>query len=151
MTPTKTVYIALGSNKGNKLDYLQSAVDAIFVKIGAVNKISKVYASPALGFKGDDFYNACITVETEFKPKKVLKELQAIESNLGRAVKLTDGYESREIDLDILLYDDEVINEKTLILPHPEMQKRKFVLQPLIDIAKDTVHPILEKMMICRS
>jgi len=145
MTPTKTVYIALGSNKGNKLDYLQSAVDAIFVKIGAVNKISKVYASPALGFKGDDFYNACIKVETEFKPKKVLKELQAIESNLGRAVKLTDGYESREIDLDILLYDDEVINEKTLIVPHPEMQKRKFVLQPLIDIAKDAVHPILEK------
>ena len=93
MTPTKIVYIALGSNKGNKLEYLQSAVGAIFVKIGLVNKISKVYTTPALGFEGADFYNACITVETELKPKKVLKELQAIESKLGRGEKTTNGYE----------------------------------------------------------
>ena len=145
MISTKSVYIALGSNKGNKLQYLQSAVDAIFERIGAVNRISKVYATPALGFEGDDFYNACIKVETELKPKKVLKELQAIESKLGRATKKLNGYESREIDLDILFYDDSIINEKTLVIPHPEMQKRKFVLQPLLDIAKDVEHPICKK------
>ena len=145
MKPTKTVYIALGSNKGHKLQYLQSAVDAIFEKVGAVKMISNVYATPALGFEGDNFYNACIEVETFLKPRKLLKTLQEIESKTGRPKKTEVGYESREIDLDILFYDFEVINEKNLIVPHPEMEKRKFVLQPLLDIAKDITHPILKK------
>lgn len=145
MKPTKTVYIALGSNKGNKLLYLQSAVDAVFKEIGTISKISKVYTTPALGFEGAVFYNACIKVETELKPKKLLKTLQEIESNLGRPQKKTEGYESREIDLDILFYDAEIINEKSLVVPHSQMHKRKFVLQPLIDIAKDVEHPVLRK------
>ena len=145
MKPTKTIHIALGSNKGNKLQYLQSAIDAIFVHIGAVKKISKVYKTPAFGFEGDDFYNACISVVTEFKPKKVLRELQAIEVELGRKSKISKGYESREIDLDILFFEDEIIEEKTLILPHPQLQNRKFVLQPLLDVAKDFKHPVLNK------
>ena len=145
MKPTKITHIALGSNKGNKLQYLQSAIDAIFVYIGSVKKISKVYKTPALGFEGDDFYNACISVETEYKPKKVLKLLQTIEVELGRKSKISKGYESREIDLDILFFEDEIIEEKALILPHPQLQKRKFVLQPLLDIAKDFSHPILNK------
>jgi 2-amino-4-hydroxy-6-hydroxymethyldihydropteridine diphosphokinase len=148
MTPTKTVYIALGSNKGNKLEYLQSAVNAIFENIGAISKISKVYKTPALGFDTEvsveDFFNACIKVETELKPKKVLVALQSIETKLGRTKKTKKGYESREIDLDILFYDDKVINKKTLVVPHPELQNRKFVLQPLQDIAKDVVHPKLD-------
>ena len=143
MTPTKIVYIALGSNKGNKLQYLQSAVDAIFDKIGLVSKISKVYATPAFGFEGDDFYNACIKVETILKPKNVLNTLQEIEAQLGRTKKTTDSYESREIDLDILLYEDVTINENILVIPHPEMHKRRFVLQPLTEIAKDVKHPVL--------
>lgn len=145
MKSAKTIYIALGSNKGNKLQYLQSAVDAIFEKIGIVNKISKVYTAPAVGFEGDNFYNACIKVETELKPKKLLKVLQEIESKLGRTKKTSVAYESREIDLDILFYDAEIIKEKTLVIPHPELHKRKFVLQPLIDIAKDFEHPVLNK------
>ncbi len=145
MISLKTVYIALGSNKGNKLQNLQAAVDAVFEKIGAVNKISKVYRTPALGFEGDDFYNACIKVETEFKPKKLLKELQEIESKLGRESKSIEGYESREIDLDILFYDNEIIVEKVLVIPHPELHKRKFVLQPLCDVDKDFDHPKLKK------
>ncbi|WP_339755956.1 2-amino-4-hydroxy-6-hydroxymethyldihydropteridine diphosphokinase [uncultured Winogradskyella sp.] len=145
MKSVKTVYIALGSNKGNKLQYLQYAVDAIFENIGLVSKISKVYTAPALGFEGDDFYNACIKVETELKPKKILKELQAIESRLGRVAKINSGYESREIDLDILFYNDEIIKEKILLIPHPELHKRRFVLQPLLDIAKELEHPVLNK------
>ena len=113
MKPTKTIHIALGSNKGNKLQYLQSAIDAIFERIGAVKKISKVYKTPAFGFEGDDFFNACITVETELRPKSVLKLLQEIELKLGRAAKTTSGYESREIDLDILFFEDEILEEKT--------------------------------------
>ncbi|MBU2929097.1 2-amino-4-hydroxy-6-hydroxymethyldihydropteridine diphosphokinase [Winogradskyella psychrotolerans] len=145
MKPTKNIHIALGSNKGNKLQYLQSAIDAIFERIGAVKKISKVYKTPAFGFEGDDFYNACITVQTELKPKRVLKLLQEIEVELGRKSKSSQGYESREIDLDIIFFEDEVIEEKTLIIPHPELQNRKFVLQPLMDISKSIQHPILKR------
>jgi deoxyguanosine kinase len=145
MRPTKPVYIALGSNKGNKLQYLQSAIDSVFEKIGVINKISKVYTTPALGFDGDDFYNACIKVETELKPKKLLKILQEIESKLGRTRKTSNTYESREIDLDILFYGDEVINEKSLLVPHPSIHLRKFVLQPLLDIGKDFEHPVFKK------
>jgi 2-amino-4-hydroxy-6-hydroxymethyldihydropteridine diphosphokinase len=145
MKLTKTIHIALGSNKGLKFENLQSAVDVIFERIGAIKKISKVYKTRALGFEGDDFYNACIAVETELRSKKVLKELQCIESELGRVAKSTNGYESREIDLDILFFEDEIITEKTLIIPHPELHKRRFVLQPLIDIAADFEHPNFKK------
>lgn len=143
MIPIKTVYIALGSNKGDKLQYLQSAVNSVFEKVGMVKKISKVYKTPAFGFDGDEFFNACIKVETELKPKKLLRTLQQIEIDLGRQKKSQDGYESREIDLDILLYEDEILEESALVIPHPEMQKRKFVLQPLCDVAKDVKHPVL--------
>ncbi|MDH7911728.1 2-amino-4-hydroxy-6-hydroxymethyldihydropteridine diphosphokinase [Winogradskyella sp. SYSU M77433] len=144
MKSVKTIYIALGSNKGDKMQYLQSAIDAVFEKVGVVKKISKVYKTPALGFEGDDFYNACIKVETELKPKSVLKELKAIEFKLGRKTKTSEIYESREIDLDILLFDDEVLNDSNLVIPHPHMQKRKFVLQPLLDITKEVEHPVLK-------
>jgi 2-amino-4-hydroxy-6-hydroxymethyldihydropteridine diphosphokinase len=145
MIPTKTVYIALGSNKGNKLQYLQSGINAIFEKVGLVDKISKVYKTPALGFEGADFYNTCIKVETQLKPNALLKGLQDIEKGLGRSTKKTDKYESREIDLDILFYDADIINEKSLVVPHPELHKRRFVLQPLHHIAKELQHPLLHK------
>ncbi|WP_299526520.1 2-amino-4-hydroxy-6-hydroxymethyldihydropteridine diphosphokinase [Winogradskyella sp.] len=148
MASTKTVYIALGSNKGNKLQYLQLAINTIFERVGIIHKISKVYKTPALGFEGDDFFNACIKIDTDLKPRKLLKTLNAIELDLGRKVqKKAATYESREIDLDILFYDDEVIEEKNLVIPHPELHKRKFVLQPLLDIAKDLKHSKLNKLI----
>lgn len=127
---------------------LQSAVDLIFTKIGTIQRLSKVYETAAMGFDGDDFFNACIRVETELKPKKLLKQLQLIEKRLGRKKSSYIGYESREIDLDILFYEDEIISEKELMIPHPEMHKRKFVLQPLADIAKDFDHPELNKKVL---
>ena len=145
MTSTNSVYIALGSNKGRKFEYLQAAIDAIYNDIGLIRRISKVYKTPALGFDGDDFYNASLLVETELKPKKVLKALLDIEKQMGRRRSKIKGYESREIDLDVLLYNNESIDTKTLIVPHPELQKRRFVLQPLKDIAADVLHPILNK------
>ena len=145
MKPSKLTYIALGSNKGNKLQYLQSAVDVIFHTVGVVKKLSKVYKTPALGFEGDDFYNACIKVETHLSSKKLLKALKNIEKQLGRSEKTIDGYESREIDLDMLFYEAEVLDDKNLTIPHPEIQNRKFVLQPLLDVLKDFKHPVLDK------
>ena len=145
MTSTNTVYIALGSNKGHKLEYLQAAVDAIYKNVGAVKRISKVYKTSAIGFDGDDFYNACLQAETALSPKKVLKTVLNIEKQLGRVRSKKDGYQSREIDLDILFYNDEILDTNTLIVPHPQLQKRRFVLQPLQDIAADVLHPILNK------
>lgn len=145
MKPIQTTYIALGSNKGNRLQYLQTAVDAIFKRVGAVKKLSKIYETPAIGFDGDAFYNACIKVETELKPKPLLKVLQTIEKDLGRKAKTTSTYEAREIDLDILFYNSEIFEAKNLTIPHPEIQNRKFVLQPLIDVLKDFEHPVLHQ------
>ncbi|MDO1502480.1 2-amino-4-hydroxy-6-hydroxymethyldihydropteridine diphosphokinase [Winogradskyella maritima] len=148
MTPTNTAYIALGSNKGNRFDYLQSAVDAIFRQVGSIKKISKIYQTPAVGFDDDnipDFYNACVRVTTDLKPKSLMKLLLNIEKDLGRERKKGSGYASRIIDLDLLFYNDEIIESKSLQLPHPELHNRRFVLQPLCDVGKDTVHPRFEK------
>ena len=145
MVPTQSVYIALGSNKGNKLQFLQLALNAIFEKVGTIHKISKVYNTPAMGFEGEDFFNACIKTETHLKPKKLLQTLKKIEKDLGRTKKKSKGYESRNIDLDILFYAEDIIEDKSLVVPHPEMHNRKFVLQPLMDIAKDLKHYKLNK------
>ncbi|GAB5565449.1 MAG: 2-amino-4-hydroxy-6-hydroxymethyldihydropteridine diphosphokinase [Winogradskyella sp.] len=148
MKESNTAYIALGSNKGDKMQFLQSAINLIFERIGLVEKISKVYQTPALGFKGDDFYNACLKVETELKPLKLLQTLQAIEKMLGREAKKSDKYESRVIDLDVLFYDNDIIEQKNLTIPHPQLQYRKFVLQPLLDVTKDFEHPLLNKTIL---
>ena len=134
------VYISLGSNKGDKFKNLQLAVDAIYNAIGAVKTISKVYKTPAFGFKSDDFFNACIGIETHLEAEVVLQELLLIEKKLGRIRKQNKGYEARIIDLDILFFEDSIINTESLKVPHPELHKRKFVLQPLKDIAAKFQH-----------
>jgi 2-amino-4-hydroxy-6-hydroxymethyldihydropteridine diphosphokinase len=150
MSNLRKVYISLGSNKGDKFKNLQEAINAIHLKIGNISIISKVYKSPALGFVSDDFFNACLILETQFKPHKLLKGLIAIEKSLGRIRTKTKkkDYQARIIDLDILFFEDEIINTKTLQIPHPEMQKRKFVLQPLSDIAPNTRHPKSKKEVL---
>ncbi len=145
MEGIKKVYISLGSNKGDKFKNLQEAVNAIYKKIGNVKIISKVYKSPSFGFKSDDFLNACAILETNLSAAKVMKELLKIETSLGRVRLDIKGYEARIIDLDIIFFEDEVIDTKTLQVPHPEMHKRRFVLQPLNDVASKINHPKLEK------
>lgn len=145
MTSTKTIHIALGSNKGNKLDNLQEAINTIYKSIGVVKSISRVYKTPAMGFEGDDFYNACISIQSDLEPKPLLKALLNVEKELGRTRSKSDQYESRTIDLDILLYEDTVVDTKTLKIPHPEFHNRRFVLQPLNDIAKSMEHPVLKQ------
>lgn len=147
MTHSKAVYIGLGSNKGLKYENLQYAVDQIFKHVGVVKKISEVYQTSAFGFEGDDFLNACLLVDTTLKPLQLLKILNQLEKDLGRKKTKINGYESRELDLDILLYGDEVIVQKSLEIPHPRLQERQFVLKPLCDIAKDVVHPVFGKSL----
>ncbi|MCB0444480.1 MAG: 2-amino-4-hydroxy-6-hydroxymethyldihydropteridine diphosphokinase [Gelidibacter sp.] len=148
------VYIALGSNKGDRFKHLQDAIDLIFNRIGKINIISKVYNTPAFGFEGDDFLNTCIFIETDISSDKVMTQLLAIETKLGRTRSNTETYEARTIDLDMLFFDDEIIDTKLLQIPHPEMHKRKFVLQPLHDIAPKMLHPkfnttVLEMLNDC--
>ena len=145
MNTTHHVYIALGSNKGDRLKHLQDAVSFIFTEIGKINAIAKVYNTPALGFEGDDFLNTCLYVESLFSAEEVLGKLQSIEKRLGREQKQTEGYESRTIDLDILLFDSDIIASENLNVPHLQLSKRKFVLKPLNDIAAKLNHPQLEK------
>ena len=145
MSNLRKVYISLGSNQGDKFKNLQDAINAIHLKIGTIVIISKVYKSPALGFESDDFLNACLVFETLLKPQKLLKKLLAIEKSLGRIRTKSKDYQARIIDLDIIFFEDEVVDTKTLQIPHPEMHKRKFVLQPLNDIASKELHPKHDK------
>ena len=145
MVQAKTYYIALGSNKGDKFKNLQDAIDFINLKIGNIVRISKVYKAPAFGFESDDFLNACLVLESHLQPETVLKELLAIETRLGRVRTETTTYEARTIDLDIIFVEESIIDTETLQIPHPEMQKRLFVLMPLQDVAPTMRHPKLEK------
>ncbi|NMH87615.1 2-amino-4-hydroxy-6-hydroxymethyldihydropteridine diphosphokinase [Flavivirga algicola] len=145
MIKPRTFHIALGSNKGDKFKNLQNAVDLIHVRAGNIKLISKVYKSPAFGFESDDFFNACLVLESYLEPQKLLETLLVIETDLGRVREKSEGYEARIIDLDIVLAEDAIFETETLQVPHPEMEKRMFVLLPLNDVASKMKHPKLNK------
>ncbi len=146
----RITYLSLGTNQGNKLENLQSAIDLIASKVGVILKIASVYKTASWGFDSNDFYNTCLQISTYHPPEKLLTILLEIESDLGRKRNNDDGYADRNIDLDILLFDDEIIFSKTLTVPHPKMLERKFVLVPLEEIAKSIIHPIVkEKLSVC--
>tara|TARA_R110002126_G_scaffold77796_3_gene194013 strand:+ start:84725 stop:85849 length:1125 start_codon:yes stop_codon:yes gene_type:complete len=146
----KITYLSLGTNQGNKLENLQNAIDLIADKVGSVQKISSVYKTASWGFEGDDFFNICLKVITQHPPKKLMRILLQIESELGRTRNNSSDYADRNIDIDILLIDNEIIFSKTLIVPHSKMLERKFVLVPLVEIAPNSMHPIGKKeLTIC--
>lgn len=140
------VVVGLGSNLGNRLQYLQRAIVLIYEKMGNIMAVSSVYETPSWGFDSHPFYNACILVETEEKPAIFLEKLLEIEAFLGRKREsTTESYQARTIDLDILLWEDSVIFEENLTIPHPKLPERKFVLKPLLDICPFEKHPILKE------
>lgn len=139
-----TAYVALGSNLGNRYLHLQKAVLRLQDPQIVVTATSSIYANAAMGFDGDDFYNACIAVMTSYSPETLLKRLKSVENALGREQDDRPGYRSRTIDLDILYFDSEVLNSTNLTIPHPKLQERRFVLKPLADIAPQFYHPELQ-------
>ena len=146
----RLTYLSLGSNQGRKLKNLQKAIYEIAESIGAIHKISSVYKTDSWGFKGDDFYNICIAVSTYLPPEELLKNILNIETELGRKREQNNKYTNRKIDIDILLFDDEIVFSKNIIIPHPRMLERKFVLVPLAEIAGNSLHPIEKKTLnIC--
>jgi len=140
------VYIGLGSNLGEKKKNLARALSELEKRrLGRVLRQSKIYESGPVGegFSGD-FLNQVVELMTEIEPRPLLSALKKIERDLGRRNR--EGPPApRVIDLDILLYDSIVLNEKELIIPHPRLPERMFVLRPLNDIKPDIFHPVLQK------
>lgn len=143
------VYLGLGTNLGNKEQNLRMSVQKIEERIGKIVSLSAFYVTAPWGFASDNsFLNAVVCVETPLRPLEVLKETQAIERELGRTSKSMGGvYSDRLIDIDLLLYGDTIMDEEGLILPHPLMTERRFVMEPLVEIAPDVMHPVLHKTM----
>ena len=140
-------FILLGSNLGDREAILESAVDMIEERCGSVVLMSSLYESEPWGFETENlFLNQAIGVETSLSPHDLLNELLQIEAELGRVRQENhQGYESRPIDLDVIYYDDMVIADEELIVPHPSMHKRRFVLMPLCEIAPDFIHPLFRE------
>ena len=148
MKPFKKYHISIGSNIGDKLQNLQNAIDLIHLEISIVCSISSVYRTNAVGFKGDYFYNICISFFSNDDHNNVMNSLLDIEKKLGRTRGSNNVYESRVIDLDMLLIEDEIVNNNLLTIPHPSMHLREFVLIPLNDIDPNINHPIFNKNAI---
>lgn len=130
---------------GDRFGNLQNAVDSLFKEVGAILKISSVYETPAIGFEGAPFLNCAALVRTDLKPLKALKTILQIEKTLGRERKESKTYSSRPIDIDIIFIDELIINSENLIVPHPRMEDRKFVLEPLADLDLQFTHPVSQK------
>lgn len=140
-----TVYLSLGSNMGNRFENLQNAVNAVFEHIGTIVKISSVYETPAMGFSGDAFLNCALCIQTELQPLQLIKIILKIEKTMGRERKASKTYSSRPIDIDVIFIDSLIIHSEKLIVPHPQMHCRNFVLQPLADLNPQLIHPVLHK------
>ena len=142
-----TTYLLLGSNLGDKEDNIRTAVK-LLKKIGKVKKHSAIYETEPWGFSDErNFFNMALCLETPLKPFKLLNEILKIEISIGRK-RQTKQWVAREIDIDIIFYNNDIINEENLFVPHPQLKNRKFVLVPLKEIAPNFIHPSLNKSII---
>lgn len=138
------VYLSLGSNMGDREGILGLAIEEIGKRIGNVTKVSNKYETEPWGFISENkFLNMALEVKTELSPYEISERVHKIEDDLGRTrTNNATGYEDRVIDIDILMIDNIISEEKDLTLPHPKMHLREFVIFPLSEIAPDIVHPI---------
>lgn len=138
-------YLGLGTNLGNRKENLANARKKLEDSCAGIEQVSPVYLSVPWGFKSDsDFYNQVIEISTEADAFDLLDHIQEIEDSMGRK-RSGVGYSDRIIDIDILFYDQQIISSKPLIIPHPLLHKRMFVLQPMADIAPGFIHPVFNK------
>jgi 2-amino-4-hydroxy-6-hydroxymethyldihydropteridine diphosphokinase len=137
------VYLALGSNLGNREENLKQAISSLSPQM-TVKEKSHVYETPPWGYEDQPrFLNQVLKAQTYLQPEQLLKHIKRLELALGRKGTFRNG--PREIDIDLLMYDDLVLNTPILALPHPHMHERGFVLLPMMDIAPDLVHPLTRK------
>lgn len=142
------VIFSIGTNIGDRLAYLQEAVFAIQEQIGTIKQVSSVFETSSWGFDSMAFYNIALVVDTVKKPNAVLDIALSIEKQLGRKRHEGAGYEPRPIDIDLISYDNLVLESEKLTLPHPLMHKRKFVLVPMMDLEIDWKHPVYAKTLV---
>lgn len=137
------VYLALGSNVGDRLSNLKEAIASLSPQMDVKAK-SHVYETPPWGYENQSpFYNQVIKVKTYLEPERLLRHLKRLEVALGRKPSFQNG--PRSIDIDMLFYDDLIMNTPVVTLPHPRLHERGFVLLPLMDIAPDLLHPVSQK------
>jgi len=136
-----TIYIALGTNLSDRMSNLRAAIDALPPDVNVIAR-SHIYETPPWGYEDQPaFLNMVVKAETDLEPELLLKYLKELEAELGRESNFRWG--PRLIDLDILFYDDLVIDTPPLVIPHPRLHERGFVLVPLADVAADFIHPVL--------
>ncbi len=141
------VFLGIGSNVGNRAGFLVAALQKLRETASVkIVKISSVYETEPVGVKDQDsFLNGVVRVQTSLAVRDFHARVKNIEREVGRLERIRWG--PREIDLDILLFGGQVVDEANLKIPHPEMEKRRFVLQPLAEIGPDVVHPVLKRIM----
>ncbi|HSD15114.1 MAG TPA: 2-amino-4-hydroxy-6-hydroxymethyldihydropteridine diphosphokinase [Flavobacterium sp.] len=139
------VVLSLGSNQGNRLENIQICISLIHKTIGTVIRVSKIYETPSWGFDSDAFYNCALLLHTSLSAEKVLSKILEAEKQLGRIRNGQLGYQARIIDIDIISFDELVLETETLHIPHPQMQNRLFVLLPMQDLNYDWLHPKTQK------
>ncbi|NUO02134.1 MAG: 2-amino-4-hydroxy-6-hydroxymethyldihydropteridine diphosphokinase [Saprospiraceae bacterium] len=147
MNNQSQVILSLGSNLGNRLENIQLAIISIHQTIATVVKVSSLYETPSWGFDSDSFYNCALVLQTSKGAEQILDEVLQLETKLGRVRNNEQGYQPRIIDIDVITYNEEIINTEKLQVPHPHMQNRKFVLMPMRDLNLDWRHPILQKYL----
>lgn len=142
-----TAYISLGTNLGDRLSNIESAYQCIEIECGRIVSRSSFYKTPPWGFASDeDFVNSVVEINTKLEVHDLLKAIQKIEKNLGRTrAQSNQDYQDRIIDLDIIDYNGMILSTEKLVLPHPRMHLRDFVLIPLCEISPNWNHPVLNK------
>lgn len=147
MSLQKKVILSLGSNLGNRQENIQQCILFIHQRIGLVLRVSSLYETPSWGFDSAPFYNCTLLVHSSFSAEKILRKIASIEREMGRTRKNSPTYEARIIDIDIIAIEDQRISSEHLIIPHPQMQLRKFVLLPFVDLQYEWTHPSLGKTL----
>lgn len=139
------VVLSLGTNQGNRIRNIENCIELIHQEVGTVIKISKIYETPSWGFDSDAFYNCALVLHTFMSANAILTKILNIEKQLGRVRNKALEYQSRSIDIDLIAFNEEIIDTSTLQVPHPLMQNRNFVLLPMQDLNLNWIHPVLHK------
>ncbi|GAB3710606.1 2-amino-4-hydroxy-6-hydroxymethyldihydropteridine diphosphokinase [Flavobacterium koreense] len=145
MNQQHQVILSLGSNQGNRLENIEHCIDLLHREVGTVVKVSSLFESDSWGFSSDSFYNCAVLIHTHKNPQKLLKNILKVEKKLGRVRTESSDYQPRVIDVDMISFDDEIIESESLQIPHKHLQDRLFVLLPMMEVVSDWTHPISQK------